>query len=111
MPHRAHRSAGLNRSLTLLWTFVIASGAILAAGALVLSSLLGQNFREQILEDTAREGRLFSAAVLTPFVRGDRIVVTRAARRKLVRSVRETAFTSVAVWTRGGRLLYSTPGV
>jgi putative nucleotidyltransferase with HDIG domain len=111
MPHRAHRSAGLTRSLTLLWTFVLASGAILAAGALVLSSLLGQSFREQILEDTAREGRLFSAAVLTPFVRGDRIVVSASARRKLVRAVRETDFTSIAVWTRNGRLLYSTPGV
>jgi len=111
MPHRAHRSAGLTRSLTLLWTFVLASGAILAAGALVLSSLLGQSFREQVLEDTARQGRLFSASVLTPFVRGDRIVVSAAARRKLVRTVRETEFTSVAVWTRSGRLLYSTPGV
>jgi putative nucleotidyltransferase with HDIG domain len=111
MPHRAHRSAGLNRSLTLLWTFVLASGAILAAGALVLSSLLGQSFREQILEDTAREGRFFSASVLTPLVRGDRIVVTPGARRRLVRAVRDTEFTSIAVWTRGGRLLYSTPGV
>jgi putative nucleotidyltransferase with HDIG domain len=111
MAPRAHRSAGLTRSLTLLWTFVLASGAILAAGALVLTSLLGQNFREQVLEDTARGGRVFSASVLTPFVRGNRVVVGPAARRKLVRAVRETEFTSIAVWTRGGRLVYSTPGV
>ena len=82
---------------------MLASGAILAAGALVLSSLLGQSFREQVLEDTAREGALFSDSVLTPLVRGNRIVVSAAARRKLARAVRETEFTSVAVWTRSGR--------
>jgi len=112
MRHKAHRSAGLIRSLTLLWTFVIASGAILAAGALILSSLLGQNLRDQILADTAREGALFSDSVLTPtLVRGGRPVITRQARRRLVRAVRATELTSVAVWSRRGKLLYATPGV
>jgi putative nucleotidyltransferase with HDIG domain len=98
--------------VTLLWTFVLASGAILAAGALVLSSLLGQSFRDQILADAAREGALFSDSVLTPtLVRGDRLVVSGQARRKLVRVVRDTELTSIAVWSRRGALLYSTPGV
>jgi putative nucleotidyltransferase with HDIG domain len=112
MPIKAYRSAGLIRSVTLLWTFVLASGAILAAGALVLSSLLEQTFREQVLADTAREGSLFSDSVLTPtLVRGNRVVVTAPARRRLVRAVRDTELTSIAVWSRSGRLLYSTPGV
>jgi putative nucleotidyltransferase with HDIG domain len=112
MPKKAYRSAGLIRSVTLLWTFVLASGAILAAGALVLSSLLGQTFREQVLADTAREGSLFSDSVLTPtLVRGNRLVVTAQARRKLVRAVRDTELTSIAVWSRRGTLLYATPGV
>jgi putative nucleotidyltransferase with HDIG domain len=112
MPHRAYRSAGLLRSLTLLWTFVIASGAILAAGALVLSSLIGQTMREQVLADTAREGALFADSVLTPtLVRGDRLVVTGRARRRLARAVKDTELTSIAVWSRRGRLLYSTPAV
>ena len=112
MPKKAYRSAGLIRSVTLLWTFVLASGAILAAGALVLSSLLDQTFREQVLADTAREGSLFSDSVLTPtLVRGNRVVVTSQARRKLVRAERDTELTSIAVWSRSGRLLYATPGV
>ena len=112
MPHRAHRSAGLIRSLTLLWTFVVASGAILAAGALVLSSLLGQSFREQILADTARQGSLFSNSVLTPtLVRRNRIVMTPSARRRLTRAVRETEYTAISVWSRSGKLLHATPVV
>jgi putative nucleotidyltransferase with HDIG domain len=112
MPNKAYRSAGFMRSVTLLWTFVLASGAILAAGAIVLSSLLGQTFREQVLDDTAVQGSLFSKSVLTPtLVRGNRVVVTPRARRRLVRAVEETQFTSIAVWSRSGRLLYSTPGV
>ena len=112
MPQKAYRSAGLIRSLTLLWTFVLASGVILAAGAVVLSSVLGQSFRDQVLADTAREGSLFSASVLTPtVVRGDRVVVTARARRALVRAVRDTELTSIAVFSRRGKLLYATPGV
>ena len=112
MPKKAYRSAGLIRSVMLLWTFVLASGAILAAGALILSSLLDQTFREQVLADTAREGSLFSDSVLTPtLVRGNRLVVTAQARRKLVRAVRDTELTSIAVWSRRGTLLYATPGV
>ena len=112
MPHRAHRSAGLIRSLTLLWTFVLASGAILASGALVLSSLLGQSFREQVLQDTARQGSLFANSVLSPtLVRGKRIVMTPAARRRLTRAVRDTEYTAISVWSRSGKLLYATPNV
>ena len=59
MASRAYRSAGLTRSLTLLWTFVLASAAILAAGAFVLSSVLGDNFREQILADSSRDVALY----------------------------------------------------
>ena len=111
-PQRAYRSAGLLRSLTLLWTFVLASGAILATGAIVLSSLLGQTFKEQVLADSAREGALFSDSMLTPtLVRGQRLVVNGRARQRLVRAVKDTELTSIAVWTRRGKLLYSTPGV
>jgi putative nucleotidyltransferase with HDIG domain len=112
MRHRAYRSAGLTRSLTLLWSFVLASAAILAGGALVLSSLLGQSFREQVLADTAREGSLFADSMLTPtLVRGNRVVVSGRARRRLARAVKDTELTSIAVWSRRGNLLYATPGV
>ena len=109
MPPRAHRSAGLIRSLTLLWAFVIASGAILAAGALVLSSLLAQTFREQILADYAREVAVYADSVLEPsLVRGRRVVVRSQARRRLVESVRTTEFTGISAWNRRGTPVFST---
>ena len=64
MASRAYRSAGLVRSLTLLWTFVLASAAILAVGAFVLSSALANSFREQVLADSARDVALYSDSVL-----------------------------------------------
>jgi putative nucleotidyltransferase with HDIG domain len=96
-----------------LWTFVVASAAILAAGALVLSSLLAQSFRAQVLEDSGREVGLFTNSVLAPtLVRGDRVVVRRSALEQLGRTVRvPPAFAGVAVWTRRGDLVFSTlPG-
>ena len=112
MPKTAYRSAGFLRSVNLLWTFVVASGAILATGAIILSSLLGQTFREQVLADSAREGALFADSVLTPtLVRGNRVVLSGRARQRLVRAVKNSELTSIAVWSRRGKLLYSTPGV
>jgi putative nucleotidyltransferase with HDIG domain len=113
MPNRAPRSAGLVQSLTRLWTFVVASAAILAAGALVLSSLLAASFESQALDDRAREIGLYANSVLAPtLVRGNRIVAKPRALTRLSRTVRTPAeFSGVAVWTRRGRLVHSTlPG-
>jgi putative nucleotidyltransferase with HDIG domain len=110
---RAHRSAGLLRSVAQLWTFVVASAAILAAGALVLSSLLAESFRAQVLDDSAREVGLFANAVLAPtVVRGDRIVVHPRALARLGKTVRTPDdFAGIAVWSRRGRPVFSTlPG-
>ncbi len=88
MASRAYRSAGLIRSLTLLWTFVLASAAILAVGAFVISSLLADTFREQVLTDSARDIALYSDSVLEPaLVRGKRIVVNRRVRQRVARTV------------------------
>jgi putative nucleotidyltransferase with HDIG domain len=113
MASRAYRSAGLIRSLTLLWTFVLASGAILVAGALVLSSVLSERFTKQVLEDSAREVALYSNAVLAPtLVRGDRIAAGPQVRGRLTRTVNAAGeFTGVSVWSRTGTLMISTvPG-
>jgi putative nucleotidyltransferase with HDIG domain len=110
---RAHRSPDLIRSITQLWTFVVASAAILAAGALVLSSLLSQRFEEQVLDDSAREVGLFANSVLAPtLVEDGRIVVEPGALQRLGRTVRAPRdFAGVAVWTRRGRVVFSTlPG-
>jgi putative nucleotidyltransferase with HDIG domain len=93
--------------------FVAASAAILTAGAIVLSSLLAHNFRTQVLDDSASRVGLFTNSVLSPtLVRGDRIVVSGRAVRRLQRTVRSPDdFAGVAVWTRDGRLVVSNlPG-
>ena len=110
MASRAHRTAGLVRSLSLLWTFVVASAAILAAAALVLSSLLAQSFREQVLDDRAREVALYANSVLAPaLVRGDHIVAERRALAKLRRTIRTPEeFAGVAIWSPKGRPVVST---
>jgi putative nucleotidyltransferase with HDIG domain len=112
MASHAHRTAGLVRSLSLLWTFVLASAAILAAGALVLSSVLSQNFREQVLDDRAHEVALYANSVLAPaLVRGDRLVAKRRALARLRRTVRTPEeFMGVAVWSASGKPVVSTIG-
>ena len=111
MASRAYRSAALARSLTLLWIFVLASAAILGVGAFVLSSVLGDNFREQVLEDSARDIALYSDSVLAPtLVRGKRIVANRRAKRRLARAVASAdELVKLTVWSRRGRHVVSTP--
>ena len=111
MAHHAYRSSGLGRSVTLLWAFALASGVILAAGALVLSSLLTRSFRDQALAGSTRQAALFSSAVLTPtVVRGNHVAVTPRARARLARAVKDTELVGVALWSRNGELLFSARG-
>ncbi len=111
MASRAYRSAGLMRSLTLLWTFVLASAAILAVGAFVISSVLADNFREQVLGDSARDIALYSDSVLAPaLVRGKRIVVNRRARQRVARTVASVdEVVRLTVWSKRGRHVLSIP--
>jgi len=111
MASRAYRSAGLTRSLTLLWTFVLASAAILAVGAFVLSSVLADNFREQVLADSARDVALYTDSVLAPaLVRGKRIVVNRRARQRLARTVLSAdELVRLTVWSKRGSHVLSIP--
>ena len=109
-PRRAYRSSGLLRSLTLLRTFLVASAAILAVGAIVLSSTLSAGLRELALEDNARDMSLFVDTVLTPaVVRGERVVTTPRTRRRLTRTVQGSRnLRAASVWSRDGRLVFST---
>jgi hypothetical protein len=83
---------------------------ILAAGTLILSSLLAESFREQVLDDRGREVALYANSVLAPaFVRGHRIVAARRALAKLRRTLRTPEeFTDVAIWSPKGRPVVST---
>jgi putative nucleotidyltransferase with HDIG domain len=107
---RAHRSSGLLRSLTLLRTFLVASAAILVAGAIALSSTLTNGLREAALDDNARDVRLYVDAVLAPnVVRDGRVVVSAAALRRLARTVRQPEdVRGMNLWAKDGRLVFST---
>jgi putative nucleotidyltransferase with HDIG domain len=110
MASRAHRSAGLVRSLTLLWVFVLTSAVILGVAAVTLSTVLSARFEEQVLDDSAGEAALFTSSVVAPVVvRGDELVVRRGALRRLGRAVRAPDdFIGISIWTRRGRLAFST---
>jgi putative nucleotidyltransferase with HDIG domain len=107
---RAYRSAGLVRSLALLWAFLLTSAAILAIAAFVLSFLLTDSLRKQAVDETSRSVAAYTSSVLAPtIVRGRRIARTRAARGRLRRALKaHGGLTSVSVWSRRNRLLLST---
>ena len=103
---RAYRSSGLLRSLTLLRAFLIASAAILAVGAVALSSALSDDLRAAALDDSALDVSAYADAVVAPAViRGNGVVVTRGALRRL-RLPSDAR--GLNVYARDGRLVFST---
>ena len=107
---RAHRPAGLKRSLTLLRAFLITSAVILAVGAVALSSTLSGDLRRAALDDTTRDVAAYTDAVLAVSVaRGDTVLVTPTVARRLRRSARlPDDVRGVDIYGRGGRLVFST---
>ena len=107
---RAYRSSGLLRSLTLLRTFLIASAAILAVGAVALSSTLSGDLRASALEDNAHDIGAYVDAVLAPsVVRGERVVVTPRVLRRLKRTMQlPEDVRGLNIYSREGRLMFST---
>jgi putative nucleotidyltransferase with HDIG domain len=110
MAPRAYRSAGLARSLTLLWTFLLATAAILAAGAVVLTYVLSGNLRDQALRDNAHHIALYADTTLAPaLLRGNRIAITDRSLGRLRATVRARGdVTQVTIWSKSERLLTST---
>ncbi len=107
---RAYRSSELLRSLTLLRTFLVASAAVLAVGAIALSSTLSHDLRDAALRDSADDTSEFDQSVLAPtLVRGERIAVTPGALNRLGKVVRiPPDFRGINVYDRRGRLAFST---
>jgi putative nucleotidyltransferase with HDIG domain len=107
---RRYRSSGLGRPLTLLRTFLLASALTLALGAVALSSRLSDELRTAALADNARNVSEYADAVLAPsVVRGNAVVVSPRAVRRLARTVRlPRAVRGLNVYSRTGRLAFST---
>jgi putative nucleotidyltransferase with HDIG domain len=94
----------------MLRAFLIVSAAILAAGAVALSSTLSSDLRAAALRDNELDVAAYADAVLTPaIIRRDGVVVSRATVRRLTRTVRlPNDVKALSVYTRDGRLAFST---
>jgi putative nucleotidyltransferase with HDIG domain len=94
----------------MLRTLLIASGLVLAVGAVTLSSLLSADLRSAALAESARDISVFTDAVLAPsLVHGNRVVATPSSLARLSRTVRlPEDFGGVNVYAHNGRLVFST---
>lgn len=101
--------ASTDRSITLLWVFLAASGAILLVGAVLLSALVGRVLREQAVDDAKESVAVFTSVALTPvIVRGDVLEVDHDVLAELAASLRaRTDVRSVKVWAPDGTLLFT----
>jgi putative nucleotidyltransferase with HDIG domain len=107
---RAYGSGGIGRSVTLLRAFLIVSAVVLVVGAVALTSTLTDDLREAALEDNALDVAAYTESALAPnVVRGGKVVVTPAMRRRLRRTLRlPNDMRGLNIYGRNGRLAFST---
>jgi putative nucleotidyltransferase with HDIG domain len=102
------RTSGLERSLTLLRVFLIASAAILLAGAVLLSSVLSSRLKKQTIGDARTSLTQYVDGVLRPeLVDGNRVVVRRGLTQQLAAVSRRPEIVTVKVWRVNGVLAWT----
>ncbi|HYA09474.1 MAG TPA: HD-GYP domain-containing protein [Gaiellaceae bacterium] len=99
----------LERSLTLLQRFLLASAAILVAGAVVLGWVLTQALHSQALDsERASLARYVDSVVRPTLVSGDRVVLTRRGDAALLSTLRaQPDVVTVKVWRPDGTLAWT----
>jgi putative nucleotidyltransferase with HDIG domain len=98
----------VERSLTLLRVFLIASAGILLAGAVLLSGVLSSRLREQTISDTRTSLTQYVDGVLRPeLVDGNRVVVRRGLTKQLAAVSRRPDIVTVKVWQLNGVLAWT----
>jgi putative nucleotidyltransferase with HDIG domain len=99
----------VQRSLTLLRVFLLASAAILLAGAVLLSSVLSSRLRTQVLADARTSLAQYVGGVLRPqLVEGDMVVVRHGVPQRLIENLRQRPeIVTVKVWRRNGVLAWT----
>jgi putative nucleotidyltransferase with HDIG domain len=113
MGHVLHRLRGRlagDRTVTLLWAFVLASAATLAVGAGALGVLLGSSLKRQALDDARVSLTQYAEGVLsTHLVRGGRLVVDRHPPAILTDALRaRDDILSTKVWRPDGTLAWTS---
>ena len=103
------RTWALQRSLTLLRVFLVASAAILLAGAVTLSSVLSSRLKGQVLDDARSSLTQYVDGVLRPqLVQHDSVVVHPQLSRRLVDELRRRPeIVTVKVWRSNGVLAWT----
>ena len=98
--------------MTLLRVFVVASGVLLALGAVVLGAILTASVRNQAIEDRELSLARYADAVLGQrLVRDDRLSVGAEAASLLRREIRaDHDIVNVKVWRADGVLLWTKIG-
>ncbi len=103
------RRRRLERSLTLLRVFLVASAALLVAAALLLGWLLTRALRAQALDaERASLVRYVDGVVRPIVVHGDRVVITRRGTADLRAALRsQPDLVTVKVWRADGVLAWT----
>ena len=98
------------RSLTLLWALVAVAAVVLAAGGIVLGSIMTQALRQQSLDDAKVSLSQYTSAVLSPrLVNGTQLRVGEEVTGIVRRTLAERPdILSVKVWRRDGVLAWAS---
>lgn len=103
------RTWAVQRSLTLLRVFLVASAAILLAGAVILSSVLSSRLKGQVIDDARSSLAQYVDGVLHPqLVQHDAVAVHPQLSRQLVDELRRRPeIVTVKVWRSNGILAWT----
>lgn len=103
------RTWAVQRSLTLLRVFLVASAGILLAGAVLLSSVLSSRLKGQVIDDARTSLTQYVDGVLRPqLVQLDAVVVHPQLSRRLVDDLRRRPeIVTVKVWRSNGVLAWT----
>jgi putative nucleotidyltransferase with HDIG domain len=107
--HGPSLKAATERSLTLLRIFLLASGAIIGVGGLVLSSVLTRTLSDQALADSRASVSQYVDGVLRPaLVQGDALQVGPHVSARLDGEIRRNrGLVTVKVWRSDGVLAWT----
>ena len=103
------RTWAVQRSLTLLRVFLVASAAILLAGAVILSSVLSSRLKGQVIDDARSSLAQYVDGVLHPqLVQHGAVAVHPQLSRQLVDELRRRPeIVTVKVWRSNGVLAWT----
>ena len=98
------------RSLTLLWALVVVAAVVLAAGGIVLGSIMTRALRRQAVDDAKVSLSQYTSGVLSPrVVDGTQLRVGEDATGIVRRTLAERPdILSVKVWRRDGVLAWTS---